>query len=173
MIRAPTDEMWDRRRVLSCYIDLTDVVPELDLCDRAWPIWTYAEITPPAKIVHDEEGRRGQIVTLLVSGGHHIRRCVTPIPPVYQRARQFVGECGKRSCPALRQCRPACTAGLAPVAAQRHVGRCFVARTCETMCCFMSRTRRSTPEHAWRIILLSQKAAGTDVENQLFEKIQV
>jgi hypothetical protein len=69
MIRAPTDEMWDRRRVLSCYIDLTDVVPELDLCDRAWPIWTYAEITPPAKIVHDEEGRRGQIVTLLVSGG--------------------------------------------------------------------------------------------------------
>ena len=50
-------------------IDLTDVLPELDLYDRAWPIWTYAEITPPAKFVHDEEDRRGQAVTSLVSGG--------------------------------------------------------------------------------------------------------
>jgi glucose-1-phosphate adenylyltransferase len=50
-------------------IDLTDVVPELDLFDRAWPIWTYAEISPPAKFVHDEEGRRGQAVASLVSGG--------------------------------------------------------------------------------------------------------
>ncbi|MFQ3457955.1 glucose-1-phosphate adenylyltransferase [Bradyrhizobium sp. UFLA01-814] len=49
-------------------IDLTDVVPELDLYDRTWPIWTYAEITPPAKFVHDEDGRRGQAVTSLVSG---------------------------------------------------------------------------------------------------------
>ena len=24
-----------------------------------WPIWTYGEITPPAKFVHDEDGRRG------------------------------------------------------------------------------------------------------------------
>src|SRR4029078_8608046 len=50
-------------------ISLTDVVPELDLYDRAWPIWTHAEITPPAKFVHDEDGRRGQAVTSLVSGG--------------------------------------------------------------------------------------------------------
>ena len=50
-------------------IDLTDVVPELDLFDRAWPIWSYAEITPPAKFVHDEESRRGQAVSSLVSGG--------------------------------------------------------------------------------------------------------
>ncbi len=50
-------------------IDLTDVVPELDLFDAAWPIWTYAEITPPAKFVHDTEGRRGQGVSSLVSGG--------------------------------------------------------------------------------------------------------
>jgi glucose-1-phosphate adenylyltransferase len=49
-------------------IDLTDVVPELDLYDRAWPIWTYSEITPPAKFVHDEEGRRGMAVSSLVSG---------------------------------------------------------------------------------------------------------
>jgi glucose-1-phosphate adenylyltransferase len=40
-------------------IDLTDITPELDIYDRDWPIWTYAEIKPPAKFVHDEEGRRG------------------------------------------------------------------------------------------------------------------
>jgi len=50
-------------------VDLTDFLPELDLYDRAWPIWTYAEITPPAKFVHDEKGRRGEAVTSLVSGG--------------------------------------------------------------------------------------------------------
>jgi glucose-1-phosphate adenylyltransferase len=53
----------------SANIDLTDVVPELDLYDRSWPIWTHAEITPPAKFVHDEDGRRGEAVTSLVSGG--------------------------------------------------------------------------------------------------------
>ncbi len=47
-------------------IDLTDVVPQLDLYDRNWPIWTFAEISPPAKFVHDEEGRRGQAVSSLV-----------------------------------------------------------------------------------------------------------
>jgi glucose-1-phosphate adenylyltransferase len=50
-------------------IDLTDILPELDLYDRSWPIWTHAEITPPAKFVHDEEGRRGEAITSLVSGG--------------------------------------------------------------------------------------------------------
>jgi glucose-1-phosphate adenylyltransferase len=50
-------------------IDLTDVLPALDLYDRNWPIWTYGEITPPAKFVHDEDGRRGQAISSLVSGG--------------------------------------------------------------------------------------------------------
>ena len=50
-------------------IDLTDFVPALDLYDRDWPIWTYAEITPPAKFVHDEDGRRGMATSSLVSGG--------------------------------------------------------------------------------------------------------
>jgi glucose-1-phosphate adenylyltransferase len=50
-------------------IDLTAVVPALDLFDREWPIWTYAEITPPAKFVHDADGRRGEAVSSLVSGG--------------------------------------------------------------------------------------------------------
>ena len=49
-------------------IDLTDILPELDLYDRSWPIWTYAEIRPPAKFVHNEEGRRGMAISSLVSG---------------------------------------------------------------------------------------------------------
>lgn len=50
-------------------IDLTEVVPDLDLYDHSWPIWTYAEITPPAKFVHDVPDRRGQAMQSLVSGG--------------------------------------------------------------------------------------------------------
>lgn len=49
-------------------IDLTDITPELDIYDRDWPVWTYAEIKPPAKFVHDEEGRRGSAISSLVAG---------------------------------------------------------------------------------------------------------
>ena len=50
-------------------IDLTTVTPSLDLFDHKWPIWTYSEITPPAKFVHNEDGRRGMALNSLVSGG--------------------------------------------------------------------------------------------------------
>jgi glucose-1-phosphate adenylyltransferase len=50
-------------------IDLTDIVPELDLWDRDWPIWTYAESVPPAKFVHDLGDRRGHAIQSLVAGG--------------------------------------------------------------------------------------------------------
>ncbi len=50
-------------------VDLTDTLPSLDLYDQDWPIWTYGEVTPPAKFVHDLDGRRGQAVASLVSGG--------------------------------------------------------------------------------------------------------
>lgn len=50
-------------------IDLTDIVPALDLFDQDWPIWTYTEVVPPAKFVHDEAGRRGEAISSLVSGG--------------------------------------------------------------------------------------------------------
>ena len=50
-------------------IDLTDIVPGLDLYDQEWPIWTYSELTAPAKFVHDLDDRRGQAVSSLVSGG--------------------------------------------------------------------------------------------------------
>ncbi|OHV75482.1 glucose-1-phosphate adenylyltransferase [Ensifer sp. LCM 4579] len=49
-------------------IDLTHVTPELDIYDSTWPIWTFAEIKPPAKFVHDDEDRRGSATSSLVSG---------------------------------------------------------------------------------------------------------
>jgi glucose-1-phosphate adenylyltransferase len=50
-------------------IALTDVVPELNLYDASWPIWTYQEQLPPAKFVYDQNGRRGIATDSLVSGG--------------------------------------------------------------------------------------------------------
>ncbi len=50
-------------------IDLTEIVPALDLYDRHWPIWTNVELTAPAKFVHDKDGRRGQAVSSIVAGG--------------------------------------------------------------------------------------------------------
>ncbi len=49
-------------------IDLTAIVPELDIYDKSWPIWTYAEISPPAKFVHDDENRRGSATSSVVAG---------------------------------------------------------------------------------------------------------
>lgn len=49
-------------------IDLTDFVPKLDIYDSTWPIWTYSEIVPPAKFIHDEEGRRGAAISSLIAG---------------------------------------------------------------------------------------------------------
>ncbi|CAG0978710.1 glucose-1-phosphate adenylyltransferase [Burkholderiales bacterium] len=71
--REEAEAYWRDVGTLDAYweanIDLTDVVPALDLYDRDWPIWSYAEITPPAKFVHDVDGRRGSGVSSLVSGG--------------------------------------------------------------------------------------------------------
>ncbi|GAB4204745.1 MAG: glucose-1-phosphate adenylyltransferase [Tibeticola sp.] len=50
-------------------LDLTNTVPELDMYDRNWPIWTHQEQLPPAKFVFDDDDRRGSAVDSLVSGG--------------------------------------------------------------------------------------------------------
>jgi glucose-1-phosphate adenylyltransferase len=50
-------------------MELTRVVPELNLYDRKWPIWTYQEQLPPAKFVFNDEGRAGKAIDSLVSGG--------------------------------------------------------------------------------------------------------
>jgi glucose-1-phosphate adenylyltransferase len=74
-VRSPLEKQayWRDAGTLDAYweanIDLTDTLPSLDLYDRDWPIWTYGEVTPPAKFVHDLEGRRGSAIASLVSGG--------------------------------------------------------------------------------------------------------
>ncbi len=70
---AEAEAYWRDVGTLDAYweanIDLTHPTPALDLFDRDWPIWTYGEVVPPAKFVHDIDGRRGQAVSSLVSGG--------------------------------------------------------------------------------------------------------
>ncbi|MCC6771682.1 MAG: glucose-1-phosphate adenylyltransferase [Gemmatimonadaceae bacterium] len=74
-VKAETEKeaYWRDAGTIDAYweanIDLTTVVPSLDLYDKNWPIWTYGEITPPAKFVHNEDGRRGEALNSLVSGG--------------------------------------------------------------------------------------------------------
>ena len=71
--RAEATPYWRDVGTLDAYysanIDLTDVVPDLDLYDQDWPIWTYGEMNAPAKFVHDEDGRRGSAISSLVAGG--------------------------------------------------------------------------------------------------------
>jgi glucose-1-phosphate adenylyltransferase len=50
-------------------LELTRVLPPLNLYDRDWPIWTYQEQLPPAKFVFDDIDRRGIAVNSLVASG--------------------------------------------------------------------------------------------------------
>ena len=50
-------------------LELADVVPELNLYDARWPIWTRQEQVPPAKFVFADKRGRGQAIDSLVSGG--------------------------------------------------------------------------------------------------------
>jgi glucose-1-phosphate adenylyltransferase len=50
-------------------IDLTDILPALDLYDHDWPIWTDPGVVPPAKFVHDESFRRGSAIGSMIAGG--------------------------------------------------------------------------------------------------------
>jgi len=57
------DSYWDAN------IDLTATLPQLNLYDQRWPIWTYQPQLPPAKFVHNSDERRGIAIESLVSGG--------------------------------------------------------------------------------------------------------
>jgi len=50
-------------------LDLTKLMPELNLYDEEWPIWTHQAQLPPAKFVFDDESRRGAALDSMVSGG--------------------------------------------------------------------------------------------------------
>ncbi len=65
------EEYWRDVGTLDAYfeanLDLTDVVPRLNMYDRDWPIWTDQIVAAPAKFVHDEDGRRGHAISSLIS----------------------------------------------------------------------------------------------------------
>ncbi len=50
-------------------MELTKVIPDLNMYDQEWPIWTHQEQLPPAKFVFDDDDRRGMAIDSLVSGG--------------------------------------------------------------------------------------------------------
>ena len=59
-------------------MELTRVIPELNIYDNLWPIWTYQEQLPPAKFVFNDKDRMGKATDSLVSGGCLISgSCVT------------------------------------------------------------------------------------------------
>lgn len=50
-------------------MDLVSVSPVFDLYNREWPIMTWRFPDPPAKFVHDTQGRRGVAIDSLVAPG--------------------------------------------------------------------------------------------------------
>jgi len=50
-------------------LELTNIVPDLNLYDKDWPIWTHQEQVPPAKFVFNTEEKRGIATDSMVSGG--------------------------------------------------------------------------------------------------------
>jgi len=50
-------------------MDLNHVKPDLNLYNREWPVRSTSYPDPPAKFVFDEDGRRGEALDSIVSGG--------------------------------------------------------------------------------------------------------
>ncbi|WP_334028819.1 glucose-1-phosphate adenylyltransferase [Alteromonas sp. P256] len=57
------DSFWDAN------MEMVSPVPQLNLYDKKWPIWTYQEQLPPAKFVWEDDDRRGEAINSVVSGG--------------------------------------------------------------------------------------------------------
>ena len=50
-------------------MDLVTVNPEFDIYNGEWPLRTSSEFSPPAKFVHESDGRRGQAFNSIMAGG--------------------------------------------------------------------------------------------------------
>ena len=75
------DALWEAN------LELTSVIPELDLYDAEWPIWTHQEQVAPAKFVFDDEGRRGYAVDSLIAGGCIVSGSVVKHSLLFPRVR--------------------------------------------------------------------------------------
>ena len=62
-------------------MDLVSVEPVFDLYNKSWPIFSWQPPLPPAKLVHEEPGRRSEAYNCLISkgaivSGGTVRRCI-------------------------------------------------------------------------------------------------
>ena len=57
------DSFWEAN------MDLASVLPELDIYDQNWPIWTSQTMTAPAKFVQDRNGQHGMTINSMFAGG--------------------------------------------------------------------------------------------------------
>jgi len=72
-------------------IDLTQVVPELNLYDDSWPIVSLQRQLAPAKFVFDENGRRGMATDSLVSSGCVVSGAVVRRSILFSKVRVAEG----------------------------------------------------------------------------------
>jgi glucose-1-phosphate adenylyltransferase len=68
-------------------MDLVALQPEFDLFNEEWPLRTSAEYSPPAKFVHDQDGRRGQALNSIAAGGVIISGSVVRESVLFRRVR--------------------------------------------------------------------------------------
>jgi glucose-1-phosphate adenylyltransferase len=71
--RVTPDQYWRDVGTIDSYyaanMDLLDPVPPMNLYQRDWPIRTYHEQNPPARMVRGASGHEGQLVNSLISSG--------------------------------------------------------------------------------------------------------
>lgn len=67
-------------------MDLVALQPDFDLFNEEWPLRTSAEYSPPAKLVHDQDDRRGQALNSIVAGGVIISGATVRESVLFRRA---------------------------------------------------------------------------------------
>lgn len=71
--QAAPNTYWRDVGTLDAYfeanLDLVTVNPEFDIYNPQWPLRTSSEFSPPAKFVHESDGRKGQAFNTILAGG--------------------------------------------------------------------------------------------------------
>ena len=89
---TPTDHAYWRdvgtlKQFYDAHMDLISYVPEFNLYNTEWPIYTLSGNLPPAKFVQDRSGSHGMTLNSLVSGGCIISGSVVVQSVLFPRVR--------------------------------------------------------------------------------------
>ena len=106
--RDETEVYWRDVGTLDAYweanIDLTDIVPALDLFDRDWPIWTYARDHAAGQVrARRRRPARHRRFVAGVRRLHRLRLDAAPLAAVHRRPPALVRARRERRRPALRR----------------------------------------------------------------------